>query len=381
MLRLVNIMTKSILIIASYAGIPRVKKFADAAAKGSNAVIFEWDRSAKLPKRELANKIETLRLGLRAPIGKFLIFWYPLWAAHLALFFLRREFNVVIPQNLECLAPIWLIAKLRRTKIIYDIADFYSDTNIPASMQFLRKIIASTERFFIERVNATIIVDDSRFEQLAEIPREKVIVVYNSPEDHYEELDIASASKKRSDDTFRLFYGGVISADRNLFTLADVADGMSNVKLIVAGFGAKEAEFRDYISNKKNIEFIGRVDHSKIIELTYESDCIVALYDPRVPNNLLASPNKLFEAMMCAKPVIVSSRTSMSAIVRNEQCGIIVDYDDVNAIQRAVQTLKDDKELTSTYGRNARKAYVEKYNWQTMEERLTALIDRLSHGR
>ena len=94
-----------------------------------------------------------------------------------------------------------------------------------------------------------------------------------------------------------------------------------------------------------------------------------------------ASPNKLFEAMMYEKPILVSKGTTMTDIVEKENCGLAVHCNSVDEIRKAIIRLKDDPDLCRQLGANARRAYEERYNWVIMEQRLLAIYRELTGGR
>ena len=68
--------------------------------------------------------------------------------------------------------------------------------------------------------------------------------------------------------------------------------------------------------------------------------------------------------------------TSMVKIVRDQKCGLVVPYGDVEAIKHAILTLKNDPALCKRLGENGRKAYETKYNWRIMEERLLGVYKK-----
>ena len=80
---------------------------------------------------------------------------------------------------------------------------------------------------------------------------------------------------------------------------------------------------------------------------------------------------------MCAKPIIVSDNSSMAVIVRNEKCGIVIPYEDTEAIKKAIICLIDDVDYRERLGNNGRKAYENKYSWTIMEQRLRDAYDSL----
>jgi glycosyltransferase involved in cell wall biosynthesis len=306
----------------------------------------------------------------------------PIWTMYLIIFCLTNKFDVIVPQNLDTLMPIWGIAKLKKVKIIHNIADFYSDTYIPKRALILRQIVAITERFLIRRVDATLIADDSRFEQLGNVDRKNIIVVYNTPHDIYESLSQNAIFNDNNisefiNGNFVIFFGGMIIPYRGLNQLVDAVSEIPDVRLVVAGYGYMQHAFENYIKDKTNILYLGKAEHIKILELTYLSNCIPILYDPIIPNHVYASPGKMFEAMMCGKPIIATKGTRMSQILIEENCGLVIDSKNVDELKLAIFTLKNNPTLAIKLGNNARNAYKYKYDWSLMENRLLTLVNTL----
>jgi glycosyltransferase involved in cell wall biosynthesis len=90
--------------------------------------------------------------------------------------------------------------------------------------------------------------------------------------------------------------------------------------------------------------------------------------------NKYVTGNKLFEAMMCGVPIITNVATE---IVNETQCGIIVDYNDIDQVRNAIVSLRDNPELRKNLGDNGRKAFLQKYNWNVMEQKLFKIYDTL----
>jgi glycosyltransferase involved in cell wall biosynthesis len=368
---------KNVLLMASFAQCPRVWKIASVLAERNFKVsILEWDRTSRLSAAENVNNIHVYRMKLRAPYGSRLIFALPIWWIYLFLFLLSHNFEIIQPQNLDNLFPSWVATRLRGVRIVYDIADFYADAYLPSRMASLRKAVAWLERMLIKAADANIIVDESRSKQV-NLPYLSFCVIYNTPPDRYENLKIKRADKSFSNSKFALFYAGILERDRGLGTLVEAVQGLDDVRLTVAGFGRMEKEFSDLIREKNNIELLGRIAYDAVLEFTLLCDCVVALYDPSIPNNVFASPNKLFEAMMSGKPVIVSAGTAMANKVMKESCGLVVNYGNVNELKKAIETLKDNQSLAVSLGRNGRNAYLKEYNWCLMQERLLRLYEAI----
>src|SRR5438128_11961117 len=131
------------------------------------------------------------------------------------------------------------------------------------------------------------------------------------------------ARKTEDPDHFVVFYGGMISKDRGLIDLV-VACEATGARLVVAGHGPDEAALLDTIETSPASSYLGTIPHEEVLDRTANCNAVAVLYDPKVPNNRFAAPNKLFEAMMFSKPVIVSEGSAAAALVRAVGCGAVV---------------------------------------------------------
>ena len=86
------------------------------------------------------------------------------------------------------------------------------------------------------------------------------------------------------------------------------------------------------------------------------------------------TPNKLFEAMMLGVPIITNVAPEL---VNEVNCGIMVEYNNINQIKEAVISLRDNIDLRRKLGTNGRKAFIQKYNWTIMEQELYKIYGNL----
>ena len=154
-------------------------------------------------------------------------------------------------------------------------------------------------------------------------------------------------------------------------------ENLDNIQLVIAGLDADERAYHPKFTDSDKICCMGRIPYEEVIERSVNSDILFAFYDPKVPNYRYTCPNKLFEAMMCAKPLIISDGLWASDMVRKENCGIVVPYGNVNAIKEAILRLKNNPELRQKLGENGRQAYESRYSWEIMKERLINAYSQL----
>jgi glycosyltransferase involved in cell wall biosynthesis len=251
--------------------------------------------------------------------------------------------------------------------------------DFPFLENWLRRVIGDIDSLMMDRAEAIVLPDESRLRQIGEHLSEKTIYVYNSPEEKPEErsLDLATLGH----DDFVIFYGGEVAPDRCLHIAIEAVKGIPGVRLNIVGPASAEyaRQLSELASEAPNIDLkLSWHQPDYIMKCVRESDVLFAIYDPIVQNNKYSSPNKLFEAMMCQKPIIVNSGTSMDRIVQGEKCGIVIESLTPSAFREAILRLKEDAQLRETLGKNGRAAYDERYSWSIMEQRLINLHSRLT---
>lgn len=352
---------------------PRLEKEAKSLCKNGYAIqVLAWDRTKKYNKTEKTENYTIHRFKFRSPSGRQIAFLFmPIWWIYEFFWLLINDWDIAHSIDFVTIIPATIAAKIKRKHVVYDIFDLYADMAPPSTPKILKRVISWFERLMIRSADGVIFVDESKhYLSLIDDKNKLFTVVKNSPEDALVN-PILNIQKQRTE--FKIFYAGHLAEERGFSKMISAISNLENVRLIIAGFGKDEMKLRSVFERTKNLEFIGQIPYSSVIQLSIQSDLLFALYDPSISNHMHANPNKLFEAMMCAKPILVNKGTRMAEIVENEQCGIIVDYNDVGTIREAIIKLRDDKDLCIKLGSNGRLAYEKRYNWGIMEGRLLDL--------
>jgi glycosyltransferase involved in cell wall biosynthesis len=160
---------------------------------------------------------------------------------------------------------------------------------------------------------------------------------------------------------------------RYLENIVAAIKDLNDVELVTAG-PIVDKELFDQILPARNVKYSGLLDPNDAIDLETHADVMIGLYDLKIPENRFALPNKLFEAMMCGIPIITNVATE---VVEETDCGIILKDTNIPSIKAAVLSLRDDIELCKRLGNNGRRAFVRKYNWTKMEDKLYEIYDYL----
>lgn len=335
-----------------------------------------WNRKSD----PLLNKESNLQLfNLKAPYGfepygpVRLILYFPIfWIWVFAKLVYHRP-KAVHACDLSTILPCFLYKVLFRKKLVFDILDRYGMTYIPKNRNIFLKtmhaIVNSVEEDFAKTSDVLTTVSDKMLFSFSKKPRNSITIM-NCPEENL----IVSSKQKSNSNRFQILFTGAIRKGRGLEAICDIVSGLKDTELVITG-KIKDANLQERISEIDNIKYKGFLDRNNLLNLESDSDVMIALYDLKLQSQYeYGMANKILEAMMCGIPVITNISQEL---IDDTKCGIIVEYDNIDQIKSAIVTLRDDPSLRKLYGNNGRKAYLEKYNWTLMEEKLFNVYQKL----
>jgi glycosyltransferase involved in cell wall biosynthesis len=350
---------------------PRVTKIARSLNKRYSILVFGWNREG-ISKQSTMNFVAELRLfNLRAPFGKpslipyFPLFW--LWT-----FFSLAVFRpkVVHACDLDSVIPCYIYKAIFRKKLVFDVCDRYALAYIPQKFIALSHLINSLEEFFIKRADLVVTVGQKLLSTFRSRPKNCTVIMNCVDDIAYE----GNPNSRGNERLFRLAYTGNIRRDRGIETILKAVENLDHIELVLAG-RIIHKEIGDKVLKSPNVTYSGLLLPNEALVLEKNSDAIIALYDLRFKQNYFAMPNKLFEAMMCQLPIITNIAPEI--VAHEVNCGLIVDYNDINQIKNAIVTLRDKPDLRRELGDNGRRAFLQKYNWHIMEKELLEVYENL----
>jgi glycosyltransferase involved in cell wall biosynthesis len=170
-------------------------------------------------------------------------------------------------------------------------------------------------------------------------------------------------------------FGDVRGSYQLLDSLKILVKEFPDLRCIVLGeyvYGSLE-DYRRAIHEAgltEHLHLLGKVPFEEVPAHIAVSRVGLILFQPGPLNHTLAMPHKLFDYMREGKPAVVPDfAVEVAHIVRETDCGILVDVTNPAAIAEAVARLLRDPNEAARLGSNGRAAVETKYNWQA-EERI-----------
>ena len=356
---------------------PRIEKVVRSLHKKYSLSVIGWNRDG-ITKKEIDEYFVDLKLfNLKTPFWKpSLLRMFVRLIGFLSLFWVWVFIRLLISRpkivhscDLDTMLPCYLYKTLFRKKLLFEVIDRYAMIYVPTKFKRLYSLAISIEEQFAKKSDVLVVAGGQKvLDTFGKKPKFSYVVMNCSTDSTN-----TSTRKKRKFDEFTLIYTGLIRENRSLESIASSIRTMDGTQFLLAGAIYDNDLFKRLMENPK-VRYLGKLRPNDALELEAISDVMVALYDLRDPQNIYVIPNKVLEALMCGIPVISNAAPDF---IRQIDCGILVEYDNANQISGAIKELKQNTELRQRLGMNGRKAFVEKYNWDRMEEKLYEIYANL----
>jgi glycosyltransferase involved in cell wall biosynthesis len=358
-----------IIIVASNSIVrnPRIWKIVSSLRKRYATSGLGWNREA-LSSKEIGKYIVDLtQFNVKAPFGRpHLVLYYPCFWTWVLLKLIKYRPRVVHAIDLDTLLPSVIYKLIFRTKLLYEVHDRYAGY-VPPNSKKLFSLMNLIEELLAKRADVLVTVSAKVLDTFRRRPKVCAIIM-NCSEDYRVDIN------KSNNANMTLVYTGLIRKDLGLQKITAAIKDLKGVQLVTAGRVA-DRDLLNEMLKLSNVMYKGHMAPNDSLRLEASSDVMVALYDLQYPKNKLSSPNKVFEAMMCSIPLITNMEQEL--VGKEVGCGIIVDYDNLDQIKQAIILLRDNVEVRSRMGKNGRRAFEDKYNWNIMEQKLYDIYNKL----
>lgn len=282
------------------------------------------------------------------------------------------------------LAGMLVRSSLPHSKIVYDRHEVYEE--------LIQYFGVSTpllyEKLTKNSISAIVIVSDHHAAMTRTLfPGPYIATVPNYPMSTiYDENIIKNKIQSlNSDSRINAVYIGSLNSllDRDVDLLIRIADAMlrsyDNVHFIVGGtYMDVQSKMKiDACSRKHDgrFQFLGYVPWEKTIELTQKAHIGFFLLRPDTRYWVKASPNKVFEYLMCGTVPVVRADVDHADALK--KCSLIFGRsDDDDDIMKAVRDLLDDPQKLKEYMEKARELSVH-YTWDAVAVRYIKLYNTL----
>ncbi|MCA9080965.1 MAG: glycosyltransferase [Planctomycetaceae bacterium] len=335
------------------------------AGLGHEVHFIGWDRRPDLEKQVDLPGVTLHVVEHRVPHRRSTVSGQLAFTKHAIRTLLKVRPHVVHAVNEDNVLRIGALKGIAYRRLICDVFDSHLDKSSDASWPVravVSGLVAGT-RWWSDRLIAT---DDVRFETFGAF-RSKTVVIGNYPSDPGAEW-----AQLMPTGPAKVFASGTLSHSRGLEQLLQAADRVPDVRIVAAGWAADDFAANEFL-NHPSVEFLGQLTPAESLQVAAECDALVAMYVPTCRNHILASPNKIYDALSVGRPVIINAEAKVSEWVTRYDVGFACPYTDSASLAGFLGTLLNRRRTLPEYARRARSLFQSGYSWEAMEDRLRDL--------
>jgi len=217
-------------------------------------------------------------------------------------------------------------------KIVYEIGDLNKRTfnnSKRIDKYLLRKGLMLLERRLFNYVNQLVISSQHFWDDYYRkfISLDRTFLFPNAPE-----KSIFDNVKEVKKDTITVGFVGRIRYHKQLTMLIDAVAKINKQSnkviydVLIAGEGPESDIVKEYARAFDFVKMYGSYNYEQEIAQIYTKiDLVYSVYDATIQNVKVAIPNRLFEAIVAMKPIIVAKGTRLEEFVLDHSVGFSID--------------------------------------------------------
>lgn len=294
--------------------------------------------------------------------------------------------DVVQSVDTDTLPAAFLAAELLKVPVVAEQGELYPDmliSNRPSVPQSVLRHWRSVERRYLPKAAAVLTVGDGLAQELRKRYAVEATVLRSVPV-----LEDGSSTRLLREalglapERLVVLYQGLVNRGRGLEPLITALVDTPGADLVIQGFGPTLEEILSLAENlgvASRVHYMGMMPSVELTAWASGADVGAVLIENLSLNNYLSAPNKLFQYLMAGIPLLGSDFPEISAVIREGECGRVVDPADVRAIAHALQQFIDlGPEGRAAMGARARELAETKYNWDLEKRKLLDVYESLA---
>lgn len=281
----------------------------------------------------------------------------------------------------------WLVGAalrvLKRKICVFDVHEHYpedfAENYCPKWAQpVVRAMIAVFINGLSRMASGIVLAKSSLEKDFSHLPKDRVHLVENF-------VSLAALKSAPRDEArkppLKLIHLGLIGRLRGwpqlLEALAMARCQSAQLLILGATNDGSEQELRaeiDRLGLSGRVRYEAWLPYEEAMGQVRLSDAGLIMFQPGLYNHVHALPHKMFDYMAGELAVIAPEfAVEVAAIVRDAQCGLLIDPSKPDSIAKAIDHLYDNPDQLQSLGRSGRAAVLSRYNWEAEAEKLLAM--------
>jgi glycosyltransferase involved in cell wall biosynthesis len=328
--------------------------------------------SLDLPQRSY----QTKRMQLIFTKGAL---FYAEFNFRLFLLLIFRGATHQLSNDLDTLLANYLAAKFRGRKLIYDTHELYTEVPELVHRPRIKRIWERIESWIFPKLDRIYTVNQSIAEFYSKKYQKKVRVVRNvSPLWNAENIPSRKELGLPENKKILIVQGAGINIDRGIEELVEAMTMIDDsCILIIVGSGDVIDTLKNMVREKQLTErvlFFGKRPYQEMMAFTHHADWGLSLDKDTNMNYRFSLPNKIFDYIHAATPIICSDLQEIRKVVDEHQVGVFIPSHEPQVLAEFINNLLAKPEQHATFVANCKKAAT-KLCWENEEQVLREIYN------
>lgn len=305
--------------------------------------------------------------------------FYAEYNIRLFFFLLFHRADCLLSNDLDTLLPSFLISKIKRSKLIYDSHEYFTEVPELVSRPKVQKVWRSIEEFVLPKMKEMITVNESIAELFRNKYGIKVHVIRNIPMRKM----LPEAAKRESlnipdDKHILILQGSGINIHRGSEELVDAMQYLDDCVLLIIGGGDVLPILKQKVADNHwddRVRFFPRMPYKDMMAITRLAEIGFTLDKDTNLNYRFSLPNKLFDYIQANVPIIASHLPEIERIIRDYNIGTFIDDHQPETIAGKIKDVIADEDNINKWKKNLIFA-AQELCWENEEKTLLKIYEQ-----
>lgn len=296
--------------------------------------------------------------------------------------FLRQRFQVVYATSPPIFVGLvgWYLSRLLGGKFVFEVRDLWPKSAVDLGELTNKTVIKMAERletFYYRKATLNVAVTRGIFDYIsAQIGEERLFFLPNGANTRIFSPDfpVPTRIRERFENKFVVSYTGIIGLIHGVDTVIRAAErlqGIPDILFLIIGDGVKKKELKKLVEkfHLQNVIFMDAMQEENLVPYILISQAALATAR-KMTLTRGTLPVKMFSAMACAVPVILSVVGEGEKLLRAAKAGIVVEPDNAEAMAQAILQFYKNPEQAKKLGRNGREFVMKHFDRRALTRKL-----------
>ena len=294
-------------------------------------------------------------IRMRLGVEKWPVF-YAFFNLRLFFLLLFKRIDVLVANDLDTLLPNYLIATLRRKKLVYDSHEYFTEVPELVSRPKVQRVWERIEGFIFPKLNYIYTVNESIANRYHLKYGKNISVVRNiSPKWIPTDVKTKSELGIPENQFVLIFQGAGINIDRGAEEAVEAMHFLKGVVLLFVGDGDVIPALKKQVESLNltgKVLFFGKRPYHELLNFTLHADLGLTLDKDTNINYRFSLPNKVFDYMHTQTPILASNILEVRKIVEKYDIGQIIESHDPKFLAETIDAIRSNPNQLKTWKSN-----------------------------